>query len=65
MDTKSGEKTGLERHAPVIPPEAPGSSRMVFSKSAALWVFLAVIAIAIGLLSFVYYQGGLSHVVHQ
>lgn len=65
METKSGEKTELDRHAPVIPAKSLGSSRMVFSKSASLWVFFAVIAIALVLLCVVYFQGGLAHVVHQ
>jgi len=38
---------------------------MVFSKAAALSVFFAVSAFAMGLLTFVYFQGGLSHAVHQ
>jgi uncharacterized integral membrane protein len=38
---------------------------MSFSKSASIWVFVAVGAIAFLLLLIVYMQGGLPHAVHQ
>jgi len=38
---------------------------MVFSKSAAVWVFVVVGLIALALLVMLYVQGGLSHAVHQ
>jgi hypothetical protein len=65
MEAKSSENLGRANGTVQTSTGESKKFALIFSKSAAIWVFVVIMAFALGLLLFLYVQGGLSHTVHQ